>query len=523
MFLLRPRPFHDESLSSWRQRLGFANGFWRFPQATGSRSLADPDRFPTLEEQKWISEHYGIDQATLASLCLEATLASFQVRSIFSPRLRWLLAIGEKRRPSLSGPMFCPECLKTDEIPYFRVHWRYAFLTECPEHKTPFLDACPGCGGPIWPASFKHLTKQRPWHAISTCPLCDFDLKTAPTETNQSESASSRLWEMVSAGTVSNEYSQMRSLPSFFDGLWSLCQLLLRSSNRQLLALIPSSTDAFLSQKRTSPELIDGLSLCRRRETIAAAYWLMANWPEHFLSVATKCGLSKVAFLPTAAVNPPWLTDFLDEHLTLRRTGITKHEVTQAIDMLQREGKTVSKSAVRRFLGVCESNAINAELSRRKHARVDELMVLLRKFEHQLTKVSCSRDQQATLVRDYLIFMLSVLRQESVSIICQLSATKVVETLQKNVRANSPDPALEQLLCSRANVINNEYKTNARPRLLKDGEDGLNWFIGRQGTNFAGHTLRERIAKMMHKDFPDDLWRSCDAFINILKPELTRW
>lgn len=516
MFLVRPRPFSDESLSSWRQRLGFANGFWRFPQPTGSRSQTDPDRLPSIEEQRWISEQCGIDQAKLAALCLEATLASFQTRSVFSPRLRWLLAIGEKQRPSLCGPMFCPECLRTDQVPYFRVHWRYAFLTECPEHHVPFLNACPGCGGPIWPASLKYLTKQKPWQAISTCPLCEFDLKAASTEAKTQVTVSSRLWEMASAGTVLEEYAHIQSQPSFFDGLWVFCQLLLRSSNRKLLAFIPNYMNAVPSPNKVGPELVEGLSLNERRETITAAYWLLADWPNRFLSVSEKGGLSKAAFLPTAAVNPPWLTDLIDEHLTLHRTGITKGEVVQAINTLQSEGITVSKSSVRRFLGVSESNAINAELSRREHARVDELMTLLRKFEHQLSKASNSRDQRSTLLRDYLIFILSVLRHESVSKTCQLGTCDVMETLRQATPTDCLNSSVEQLLRSRANVLNIEYGAYVRPKLLKDRDDHPNWFISRQGLSFAGHTLRERIAKIMREDFSEDLWHSCDVFINTL-------
>lgn len=513
MFLLRPRPFNDESISSWRQRTGFANGFWRFPAPSGNRSFSDPDRLPTLEEQQWLSDQCCIDQKTISDLSLESRLAQFQIRDVFTPRLRWILMLGQH---SESGPMFCPECLRTDERPYFRAHWRYAFLTECPVHQLPLLDRCPHCDHFIWPVAVKSLAKQKPWRSLTDCPYCQFDLKSAQVKTNTIGSVSNQLWGMLSNNEVAQEFPGIPTLPAFFDGLWVLSQLLLRRSGQQVLHLIPLEFYDGPRQPRTGPELIEGLPSSQRSNIVACAYWLMEQWPERFLSIAKVAGITKATFIPTSAANPSWLTETLEAELARHNKHITPSDVSQAINKLRDDGQNASKRAVRHLLDVSESKVIDSVLSRRNHARPDELMTLVRKFEHRLAIVSTSRDQKATLLRDYLIFILSVLKQRPIGEICALSANDVEQLISRPTIATPNNLGFEKSLKVRAKALNFEYAIYARPRFLDSESSSKLWFVGREGKSFAGHTLRERVAKLMNKDFSDDLWRSCDAFVHSL-------
>lgn len=513
MFLLRPRPFPDESISSWRQRTGFANGFWRFPSPRGNRHSTDPDRLPSQDEQQWLSNQCGISPQTISALSLEARLAQFQIRDVFTPRLRWVLTLGQH---SESGPMFCPECLRTDELPYFRAHWRYAFLTECPVHQSPLLDKCPHCDQLIWPAAVKSLARQKPWRNLTDCPYCQFDLKSSQVKTDGSASVSNRLWAMLSNNEVAGEFRSIPTLPAFFDGLWVLSQLLLRRSGQPVLQKISMGFDNPPKQPKSGPELIEGLAAAQRRKIVAGAYWLMEKWPERFLSIATAVGITKATFIPTSATNPSWLTDTLDAELARHNKRITTGDVSQAIENLKNEGRTASKKAVRQQLKVSESKVIDSVLSRRNHARPDELMILIRKFEHRLAITSTSRDQKATLLRDYLIFILSVLEQCPIDEVCTLSAKDVENLLFGATTTSQNTVEIEKSLIVRAKALNSEYATDVRPKFIKRDSPPGRWFIGREGKEFAGHTLRERIAKLMRKDFAEDIWHSCDAFVHAL-------
>lgn len=514
MFLLRPRPFPDESISSWRQRVGFANGFWRFPLPTGKRSLADPDRLPNQEEQEWLSEECLIDRRVLAELSLEAKLGRIQSKEVFSPHLRWALPIGEKRKQAMSGPMVCPECLLEDEKPYFRIHWRYAFLTGCSVHRKRLLDKCPECASLLWPATLRFITREKPWLDISSCPICGSDLRSHVLQAPQIDIAANYpIWDMLSTGIVASEFPHIKSLPEFFDGLWAFCQLLLRKSGQGMSALLPVRP----SPMSQGMHAIESLDVLNRSSVVASAYWLMGSWPQRFLEVAEKAGISKFTFAPTAAVNPPWLVETLDAYLARHNKIIKVIDVTNAIDSLQSRGAIVSKRAVRQLLGVSESVVINATMSRRNRASVDELMLLLSKFESRLANAPESRDQKATLLRDYLIFILSVLKQASIDTICTLSSEEVMRIISEPSEADIEMPELEKLLKSRGETLSAEYKAVARPRLLNGKRSPNFCFIGRGGMSFAGHSSLARVAKLMQSDFPPDLWHSSHAFIHTLK------
>ena len=418
---------------------------------------------------------------------------------------------------SESGPMFCPECLATDERPYFRAHWRYAFLTECPVHHSPLLDRCPHCDQRIWPTPIKSLAKQKPWRSLTDCPYCQFDLKSAPqVKTDRIVSVSNQLWGMLSNNEVGQEFPSVPTLPAFFDGLWVLSQLLLRRSGQPVLHQIPLQFDSEPRQPRAGAELIEELVSSQRMRIVAGAYWLMEQWPERFLSIATVAGITKATFIPTSATNPSWLTETIEAELARHNRNITTGDVAQAINSLKDEGRTVSKKAVRHRLAVSESKAIDSVLSRRNHARPDELMTLIRKFEHRLAVVSPSRDQKATLLRDYLIFILSILGQCSIDEICALSANDVEKLLSEPAISPQNSLEIEKSLKIRAKALSSEYASDVRPKFLESDSPPGRWFIGREGKEFAGHTLRERIAKLMRNGFAEDLWHSCDAFIYAL-------
>lgn len=518
MFLLRPRPFPDESISSWRQRIGFANGFWRFPLPSGRRTLADPDRLPNQEEQEWLSEQCLIDKQVMAELSLEAKLGRIQSKDVFSPHLRWALPIGEKRKQAVSGPMFCPECIREDEKPYFRIHWRYAFLTECPVHRKKLLDKCPECANLLWPSTLRLITREKPWLDISSCPICSFDLKSSVLQVPEIGIATTNpIWVMLSTGVVAPEFPHIKSLPEFFDGLWAFCQLLLRKSGQVM--------SEFLSEHPppVTPGMyaIESIDVSNRSSIVANAYWLMEDWPQRFLEAGEKVGITKFTFAPTAAVNPPWLVETLDEYLGRHNKIILTTDVTSAIDNLRSSGAIVTKRAVKRLLGIRESTVLDAAMFRRNIADVSELMCLIQKFEQEIAVSKNCRGQKAALLRDYLIFILSVMNQTPIENICTMSGIEVEQLISAENNTDINNFELIKSLKERALGLNALYGNEVRPHFQKITSVASHWFITREGKAFAGHTLRERISKLMRRGFSENLWRSCDVFIFTLKSEPT--
>ncbi|STR44780.1 TniQ family protein [Iodobacter fluviatilis] len=518
MFLLRPHPLPFESLSSWRQRAGFANGFWRYPQPHGPKSQADPDRLPKVDEQLWLSQNFQIELNRIGHLTLDSELALLQNHQGYSTQLHWQTILGAKDRQHSSGPVFCPECLKSDPIPYFRLHWRFAFLTECPEHNIELLESCPKCASHIWPATVKNLSQSRPWSIITSCPQCGFDLRNSRALPYNAHTLATTFWSLITTEALPQSVSQIHTRADFFEGLWVLCQFLLRKPANSVWDFIPIQLHnklPFYLEKKT---LIEEMNINHRREVIQSAYWLMEEWPERFLFIAKRVGLTSSMFSPTANYSPSWLTSLLDSKLTRSKKIICINDVNGAIFQIAQSGKLVSKKAVRNLLGIKESRIVDTLISRRNRATLAELKLLLGKFEYQMAICPNSRDQKASLTRDYLILLLSVLKRIPIEGICSQSEEDILETLSTAAQLGCDATGFETLLKEQANNLNDEYKKAIRPKFLVEEKLVSHWFIGREGKHFAGHTLRARIAKMMQQDFPHDLWKSCDSFIYTLGP-----
>jgi hypothetical protein len=60
---------------------------------------------------------------------------------------------------------WCPECLRTDSVPYHRLLWALRPVTVCPTHECPLQETCPGCCHKILRLSWG----SRPGH----CPWCN--------------------------------------------------------------------------------------------------------------------------------------------------------------------------------------------------------------------------------------------------------------------------------------------------------------------------------------------------------------
>lgn len=95
-------------------------------------------------------EGTGVPRARL----IETTLAEYQgslyVNHNAKGRNPWLLPTTTISNDRLRhGLQFCPDCLRTDTVPYFRRVWRLAFVTVCTTHGTLLRDRCPDCGEPV--------------------------------------------------------------------------------------------------------------------------------------------------------------------------------------------------------------------------------------------------------------------------------------------------------------------------------------------------------------------------------------
>lgn len=172
-------PFEDESLTSWIARLANGNGlsfrsFWQsLSQESPWLRLGDLDRSDDGRLFQTLSRRTTVLEATIRALSLN----EFQGK-VFGENEKeksdWIIP-GDSlnTRKSRHGRQFCPHCLSQDRVPYFRKHWRLAFISVCPIHLVELLEACPGCGGR--PRLFFHApleTTEGATPPYLRCPTC---------------------------------------------------------------------------------------------------------------------------------------------------------------------------------------------------------------------------------------------------------------------------------------------------------------------------------------------------------------
>src|ERR1700722_1299851 len=132
LWLIRPSPIPGELLSSWLRRVSSAHGMPYF----SFESLRIPEASSTIGELDFVADRgffdavasrSGADPKMLWSMGFAADEGLVHSRLVLG-NLEWITPRGmvdERRRwRSMS---FCPSCLATDSIPYYRKHWRYAF------------------------------------------------------------------------------------------------------------------------------------------------------------------------------------------------------------------------------------------------------------------------------------------------------------------------------------------------------------------------------------------------------------
>jgi hypothetical protein len=327
---------------------------------------------------------------------------------------------------------------------------------------------------------------------------------------------SNRLVRAANEGSIPSSLHQVTSTEDLFNSLATVSQLLLRHRGGRLWEYLHSFLLLGTNQSEKKFNEIELLPLPLRERVVVASYWLLEDWPSRFVDASKSAGISRLDFQSTKYERPKWFEEAIHESLTFkRRNQISPTEVQMSIHALRDENKGVTKLAVKKILGVSESKEIDAALSLRRIARVDELLIICRKFESRLLIVKNERDQRMTLLRDYLIFLMSVLFNAPTEEICALTICDVDQRMSdfkiihnRETIASMLGTRVEQLKVEYLLIVGRKFgDATVKPNLL---------YLSRTGNQLAGHTVRERISSMMRTGFSLDLWHSVDVFNGIL-------
>ncbi|WP_417560678.1 TniQ family protein [Marinomonas sp.] len=178
----------DEILSSWLIRIAAAHGcdpiaLTNYIWGNWRCWTLDIDRGLPVQQLETLSTLSGTPPESISNTSLGQAINIFtdsnQSTHVYCP---FIIPLGSRNRKHHMGFQFCPQCLKSDLNPYYRIQWRIALVTSCSTHHCLLVDKCPICYALVEP----HLINTQE-HCIYSCSYCGYDLRKTPTTRTNSE------------------------------------------------------------------------------------------------------------------------------------------------------------------------------------------------------------------------------------------------------------------------------------------------------------------------------------------------
>lgn len=488
LFLVRPAPLPGESLSSWRQRSAWANGYRLFPVPDERRRRVDHDLGLHSEDLRWLSDSHQVSEECVTGLTLRSHVGRLVPPLLPRRHPPWWLLSGHTGRETGMGAAYCPMCLSVDEEPYFRLRWRFAFVTACDIHGVRMVQRCPSCGASAWPASAGIKGRLSiDFVSLRHCWQCGTDLSTASTVLVEHH----HVQELVRL--VAMEYADLNvgrvPVRDYFTTLRLVAHLFLRSSTQAKLARVvtlPRSIIDFCMSGRA--RILERLSLEVRDELIPIAMDMLRAWPNRFVSVMREAGVSRVDFNPMRGAAPEWFADAINGKLAKQNRFVTQTQVRSLINTWRKDDAgAITQAKVRRLLGWQGDLSAYPELRARTHASKEEAKLFADAALRMLDESSANRRVYQHCALDLCALLTSILKARPL----------------KEV-ANTPSPQIILEL----SALNTQY---ARGTPYASVVDELLVFAGsaRSGPlpQVSYRQLRKRLVKVM-RGLDDQLARS---------------
>lgn len=349
-FLVRPAPLDGESLSSWRQRSGWANGYRLYPLPDQRIRRADPDLGLNPQDIAWLAETHVCPHSSVRAMSLRGVSANVMGEQLDWGRLTWWISARYGKVRSVHGAMYCPMCLAEDEIPYFRLAWRFGFVYACIKHGVTLHDSCPQCGSAPWPAGCGVPAHTHPsFLSLHRCWSCGERLtEVAMTEMQQVlEPVAWYAGERMQFGSISATSAEA------FAALRAICQLFLRGASRH--QIIEANNEwSVIAKKVDQQQLSNSIELLEvgvRALLVPTAMELLREWPERFVSFAQDANVSRMHFSGIYHQLPAWFNAILRDRLARQVRWVDAGDIRLAADQLRQAGIPPTKAAVRRHLG----------------------------------------------------------------------------------------------------------------------------------------------------------------------------
>lgn len=395
--LIRPKPVLGESLSSWRQRLAWVNFYKLFPVSDERTRRADPDLGANDDELNYVEQLHMTSHEVVKSMTFRGMDGHLfnGLKSRSHPS--WWLSAGYGLRDRENGSMFCPQCLAEDKIPFFRLEWRFGFMTECRFHRARFLDHCPNCRQPPWPAGCGIPSRiHKDFTSLRNCWHCGSDLAQFRGEVLNHCSAVES-WATKKSVLIGNEHT---SAYEAFVVLRTICRLFLRGFGRRAISKSGTYWSEVVQQLSpdTASQHLERVSVDNRAILLSAASKILENWPTSFIVFAHETGISKWHFDGMHEILPEWFSKVVDADVAIKKTTVTEAVLVSKVEELTQElGRKPSKTELRKALNWQGERGMEKVYPKRLNATEEEWQEFVLAIKQLKMDVLNSRERRALL------------------------------------------------------------------------------------------------------------------------------
>jgi hypothetical protein len=263
----------------------------------------------------------------------------------------WIIPLSPNHQESIP---FCPSCLATDAIPYYRKRWRYAFAPVCPSHGL-LTNQCPSCrapyggpslsGSPAGPGSGGCCSNcMRRFRPVTIAGIDDQVLNSVFAAQDQIFAGLSSGW--VQIGGVPEVHICM-----YLRGLHDLVLLLLSEEHGPRISRWISK-ESGLPYPSWSLGSFESQPAAVRAIALGQATWLVGEWPDRMKRMVSALHLRSSVIRNKNGADPNWLLhpDIVSE-LGTGPSARSKEEIASARDVLRKKRKWAPNEAeVDRFM-----------------------------------------------------------------------------------------------------------------------------------------------------------------------------
>lgn len=325
---IRPKPEHDELLTSWLVRLASHNGLklQTFCSQMFGRDRSiwnrDTDKLADPELLHFLAEGTGASPERTR----QTTLAAYEgwIYQTHNPNgnTPWILPLGIYHRLRKGrGVQYCPKCLESSKEAYFRRSWRVGFVVACPEHGVELLSSCLHCNAPVcFHRREMGFRSSLPDGNMRYCFNCNYDLAKANVQTLPSDEMKfhryladglSNGWMIAPSGNP--VYAHL-----YFEVLHQVMKLLMSRRSRQLGIVVSATANLPAVPVPAGHVELEHLGVEDRRRLLLQAKWLFEEWPERFVSVCRKNQIWSTWLLRDMQEGPFWFTSVVQRELSIR-------------------------------------------------------------------------------------------------------------------------------------------------------------------------------------------------------------